>query len=590
MSSIQLIPMFGLLKDVVRTEGDVPTSYSLPPWQLPSILMPELFGTFLDDTYWGGRNFWELPLYIGVVPLIFAVFAVFSNDSQTKKKYKTTFLALAGFSIIYAFGSYFPIFNFVYYLPFFDMLRKPSIILFLSAFSLSMLSGLGIDSVLEAPNGRKRTTEAKKISTLIKLLSFGVVLTILATIIILSQRSYILSIADQMLTKRYESFTSDVHQLKYGIEYYRERIPGAYNHIVKSLVVFAILTSSGALLIYVYANKIVSSRRFKMLVLVVIVLDLWLFGFKYIKVEDPISMFPPNTDRCMYEEWRTDDFGVYRVFDTLDLNSLEGTSDCFSQYLTMRQGVETIWGDDSTVLHTYKEFTDSTLNLFNGSASSDVTLNPKILGMMNVKYVITGEPVSVDGLVLKRIQPTYEYVGYLRTDETKEVFVYENMEYLPRAFVVHDADIIEDEEKAVSEILGVGFDPKNRVIFHEDIGVELENHGSFETASMVVVSPNEIQIDIETPSPGFLVMSQNWYPGWKAYDNGELKETHRANGIFTAIPIDEGEHDIRFVYDPAPPKVGAYTTLATAVFLASTIVYQIYRGKLKGGKNPFKKK
>jgi hypothetical protein len=494
--------------------------------------------------------------------------------------YELIFLAMIVFSILYAFGNYFPIFDFVYYLPFFDMLRKPSIILFLSAFSISMLSGLGLDSLLKKP-------QKQKVRILIGLLFVGIVLSTIALVAIHLQKDRVLSIADKMLINRYESFTRDEHQLKYGIEYYRQRIPGAYNHIIKSLVIFDILLLSSILLLYVRMENIISLKRFKVFVLLVIIFDLWIFGMKYIQVEDPNKMLPPEVDRCQYETWRTDgdEIGMYRIFDTLDLNSLAGTSDCFSQYLSMRYGAETIWGDDSTVLESYKKFTDSALSLFEESASSDIKLNPKILGMLNVKYVVTMEEIDESGLILDHIQPTHEYVGYMKTQRTKDVYVYENTQFLPRAFVVHDAKIMEDVTTTMADILSDEFNPKEYVILHEDIDVELENAGDFESADVTYVSSHEFRVQIQTTNPGFLVISQNWYPGWIAYDNGEMKQIQRANYAFSAVHIDAGAHDIRFVYNPVSFNIGKYITLWTSVILLVSIGYGLYIRRLSGDKH-----
>jgi hypothetical protein len=553
---------------------------------MPSMLMPEFFGTFLDDTYWGGRNFWELSLYVGVFPLILCVISFFSKSDEEAEMFKKIFLSLTILSILYAFGSYFPIFSFIYYLPFFSMMRKPSIILFLSAFSMAILSGFGVDKLegLLKKTRKDHDILSKRISTLVKVLIVGAVLSSVTIVAAYLQKDMIMSFGEDLLEKRYKDFNDNVHPLKYGLEYYMGKIEGAYGHIMKSMIIFTILSTLSVVFLYSTSNKIISQKKFRTMMFLIILLDLWLFGMKYIQTEDPGLMLPPGTDRCDYESWRTDDVQTYRIFDTLDLNSLEGTSDCFSQYLTMRQGVETIWGDDSTVLDRYKNFTDYTINLFNGSETFDFNPDSKILGMMNVKYVITKEPIYEDGLVLDHVQDTYEYAGYLKTSSAKEVYVYENEEFLPRAYVVYGAKIIEDDEDVLRYMMSQEFDPRENVILQEDIGnVWSETtkdtlDDEYTEAAFIQVSPQEFDVQFQIDRPGFLVISQNWYPGWIAYDNNIKSDVIRGNYAFTAFPVGSGYHEIKFVYAPDTLKTGTWITCATIAFLfVCVLYYQLFK-------------
>ena len=58
----------------------------------------------------------------------------------------------------------------------------------------------------------------------------------------------------------------------------------------------------------------------------------------------------------------------------------------------------------------------------------------------------------------------------------------------------------------------------------------------------------------------FLVLSDTYFPGWKAYVDGKKAKIYRANYAFRAIPLTAGAHEVEFVYDPLSFKLGAAVT------------------------------
>ena len=57
-----------------------------------------------------------------------------------------------------------------------------------------------------------------------------------------------------------------------------------------------------------------------------------------------------------------------------------------------------------------------------------------------------------------------------------------------------------------------------------------------------------------------LVLSDTYYPGWKASWMEVPKKIYQANYAFRAIPLSAGIHQVRFVYDPMSFKLGAGVT------------------------------
>jgi uncharacterized membrane protein YfhO len=75
-------------------------------------------------------------------------------------------------------------------------------------------------------------------------------------------------------------------------------------------------------------------------------------------------------------------------------------------------------------------------------------------------------------------------------------------------------------------------------------------------------------IKCEAPEQGFAVLADSFYPGWKATVDGRRVPILRANGLFRAVAVTPGIHEIVFRYRPA----GFYTGMAISLaFLAVSV-------------------
>ena len=59
-----------------------------------------------------------------------------------------------------------------------------------------------------------------------------------------------------------------------------------------------------------------------------------------------------------------------------------------------------------------------------------------------------------------------------------------------------------------------------------------------------------------------LVLTDTYYPGWRAYVGGEETESLRANGLFRAIRFPTGQHAVVFEFRPQSFRLGVVISLA----------------------------
>ena len=85
-------------------------------------------------------------------------------------------------------------------------------------------------------------------------------------------------------------------------------------------------------------------------------------------------------------------------------------------------------------------------------------------------------------------------------------------------------------------------------------------------------APDSILLSAESSSPGYLFLSEIFYPGWKASIDGRPETILRGNYLFRVIPITAGRHQVRFLFDPQTIKLGAGISVLTALAVLGILI------------------
>lgn len=161
LASVQIFPTLELFQyssrnnpsdfDIVRAN-----QHSYPIYHLPTLLFPRFYG--VDDTYWGRRLEVEYGFYIGVIPLVMAMWVY----RRAFKPYR--FIALLGLvSFLLALGSMSP-FRLIGIEPTLWIFSAPARWLFFTTFALAFVAAFGFDEV------QKRIRQFKKFVLMFALL------------------------------------------------------------------------------------------------------------------------------------------------------------------------------------------------------------------------------------------------------------------------------------------------------------------------------------------------------------------------------------------------------------------------------------
>lgn len=139
--------------------------------------------------------------------------------------------------------------------------------------------------------------------------------------------------------------------------------------------------------------------------------------------------------------------------------------------------------------------------------------------------------------------------------EAGKTRVYLNDTYYPRAYAVPQAMVVAGEAAALAA-LEQEMGRLDQVVILELAGQPPPppTAASSEpfTAAVVITDYqlNRVRLTADLPQAGFVVLADNYYPGWRATVNGEETAVYRANSILRAIYLPAGRHEIDFYFRP----------------------------------------
>ena len=146
VGAVQALPMHGLGSHSVRADvsgWEFATAYSLPLTHLIRFVIPDFFGAN-DATYHGLWNHQELHPYVGLLPLLLALWALFRIRNRN-----TLIMGLMlGIAVLLALGGSTPLYRILYHLPFFETFRAPARWLLAAGLAIAVLGALGLDRLL----------------------------------------------------------------------------------------------------------------------------------------------------------------------------------------------------------------------------------------------------------------------------------------------------------------------------------------------------------------------------------------------------------------------------------------------------------
>lgn len=86
---------------------------------------------------------------------------------------------------------------------------------------------------------------------------------------------------------------------------------------------------------------------------------------------------------------------------------------------------------------------------------------------------------------------------------------------------------------------------------------------------------NSVSLKAEMKDQGFLVLADNYYPGWKVFVDGKEQTLYKTNYALRGVHLEKGKHLIKFVYDPLSFKIGMYLSFSTLFGIMAYFVWHL---------------
>ncbi len=145
-----------------------------------------------------------------------------------------------------------------------------------------------------------------------------------------------------------------------------------------------------------------------------------------------------------------------------------------------------------------------------------------------------------------------------------------NADALPRAYLVEAFELASLEE-TLEQLKAGERDLSRLVLLERDPGIPSAGRPSeLRPARIRRYAPERVEIEVATDRAGLLVLTDSYYPGWEAHLDGAPAEIHRANGLYRAVVVPPGSHQVVFEYRPRSFRAGASISLAALGVLAGS--------------------
>ena len=442
----------------------------------------------------------EFVIYLGLVPLLLAPFGLIRRNRWTWF-YAIVFV----FTILFALGSNTPVHNLFYHLaPGFRWVRTPARMFFVGAIAIAVLTGFGVDQLSAATWSARVQKWLTRVAVAVGMLAL---MTGLGLVLAFGQTS-------------------------------------------RAAFALAIFVPAGLSLILLRIRRIISSRSAIILLGITLFLDLASFDMSMMRFVSPTEALVSDQPAAEYLAQQPGHFRVYSPSYSLPLQTaaahnlhlVDGVEPVhlaiYDQYMARAGGY-----DDARFSVTIPNFGNRPLE----TALKETEPNLKLLGLLNVKYLASAFSMDWPGLNLEA--------------EVGGTYIYTNEQFLPRAWVVHQTRLPEEDWLDQLEAL-----PDLANVATVEGGPQLAGtSGPASAAKITHYTTDLIGIETKINEPGWLVLSEIWYPGWQATVNGSPQPVQKVNGMFRGIYLSQsGQHQITLEYRPKSVVWGNWTAIITA--------------------------
>ena len=513
--SFQILPSLEFIKYSARGI-DQGFSATREDWFLPPQHLIQLIAPdfFGNPTTYNYWGIWNYGEFVSFLGIIPLSLALLALIKLPKQS--GFFLILALGSLIFTLKSPISQIPYITNVPLLSTMQ-PSRIIFLLDFSLAALAAIGLDLFLK---------EKSRLKILLPTIFIG---TILLTLFLVSH------IQTSLFPKEINIDSQQV--------------------AVRNLILPIMIALTFGLITIL---KILNCPRLILIVVIfsVTIFELFRFGYKF----TPFSKFSWHFPQTSTLKFLAQQEKPYRVMstdrrilhpNTSAVYSLESTDGYDPLYLKSYANIVSTWQSNKVTL------TSTSFNRIITPQKYD----SKFIDLLNVKYIISFDEINNS--------------NFLKVHQEGATLLYENKNVLPRAFFVNEIINARDDKEELENLIKDNFDISKSATSQEVVYGKSQNNGS---AIFTKYTDQSFTIATRGDKLAPLVISNIYYPGWKAAIDGISTKIYKVNYTFQAVIVPDGQHSIEFKYLPDSFVQGFYLS-GLGVLLALLLGLYLWRTK-----------
>ncbi len=532
LAAIQLLPTAELAVHSQRPGRltDLQFAYELSfwPWRFITLLAPDFFGNPARGEYWAYGTYWEEAAFIGILPLLLAALALVAwwrrrkGNGQRLLSLVPFLFLLSLLSFVLALGNHTPIYPlFFRYVPGFGLFQAPARLMIGYALAVPLLAGIGADTL--------RLTHRTRVA--------------LRSLVLVGLGIGIAGIVARLALPMVRASFGD------------------------SAIRFGLTLALAAMLLVAPRRRTNRSPRttpfLPLASCLLLLADLLAFGWGFAPGTGPETYYNPvATARFLqtqppgrvfvaypYAQEVYDRYVSLRAFGPTDPAYLQGLRESLFPNLNAVHHLPGVGNYDPLTVGLYRDLYDQCK-----------LLNLQICELIGARYLVSDESLPL---------PLIYDAGPR---------IYRDDEALPPAFVVPRARVVADPDERLAALLDPAFDPRAEVLLSRAPArppapaQRDTTPPTFSEPSVLREGPNRVIIQVNMAQSGYLVLTDTFYPGWRATVDGEAVEILPADHAFRAVGLEAGEHTVVFEYAPLSFRVGAWVSLGAGVLLVATLV------------------
>jgi hypothetical protein len=556
IAAIQYLPVMKYTPWSPRSAGhtwEEATSYSFPIEETLNAYVPQFSGIL--DRYWGQNGIHFHSDYFGVAVLVLMGAAF---GAGMLKSFKRFWAVTAVVALFWAYGGHTPLYHLIIHVPYTKYLRAPSMMIYVTAFSVAVLAAIGAERVLRRQVNRKYAP------------GWAIAAGAFALFMSIGGYRILVSIAMGIIGMNFDAgVRAQILQQYFGLPDRAEAnttsaILGAWRSFA-----FAALTAG---VIWAFYKNRLSPTTAAWGLVALLIADLWTIERRYWQYMGPPSeIFASDAaiDSIKADIART---GPGRTMLLRLGTGVDQMDAYFRKKALMNHFLRTPEGEQGNELDIYRRMMSLD--------SNQVYLNPNFWRHENVRYLYTGlDPEQLKQASAQMALPPFtKLAGPARNANGSMVYAYRMGAANPYAWVASSV-VQASPEQVLPTVFDPRYDPALAAIV--DTGAAMKGGAatglspSPVRASVKSYDPGRVSIDLSAPAAtgNVLVLSENFYPGWAAVSGSTSLTVSRVNYNLIGVELPAGTQHVDLVFaDPGYARGKTITLIALAVATLLLIV------------------